>query len=627
MTAKTDRGDLLDRLAPEVTAFATPAFVLQDDLRNLERVRRAGAGEATVFYCSRILECLAAAALTQVGLKASNSVNSNLISLYQYSLMPLTVAYWAHALRRIGNDVRHILRRIGPDDAELAAVFLERWLEWFFCSFRFGPRLASSTCDQAPLALAGDSQLSRIVRWIDELDMESGAALDYVCGEIEYLFFTSPTLPAVLADIMISRKGHDEAAVLLERGLACFPDDLRLSQLMGLHWSRTGDLDRALEQLEPIYVRFRDDEETAGIMAGVYKRKWLLDKERQEWLDKSHQAYLYGWKRSRNSNAYLGVNAATTALWLGRTRESRALAGEVEQLLQERVEALSQRTEVDDIALNFWDWASVAEVQLLQGKLMVAWRTYFEISTQHAELRDYIEVSLVQAGNILETMGFSVSAQRFGEPPPARPEDHLILGITGHRQLDGDAALAERVHQVFEMVRRMRSPSSHLALLSPLAEGADRLVAACLLDAAEDASLHVVLPLELAEYSRDFVTGASLHEFQGLLDRAWSITFPAPETPDPSHVVPISAQAQEDRDEERKATYEWCGRYIVDRCHILVALWDGESARGRGGTAEIVQYARQCGRPLVWVHTAAPHEIVCERLESVGEVAEDGGFF
>ena len=38
---------------------------------------------------------------------------------------------------------------------------------------------------------------------------------------------------------------------------------------------------------------------------------------------------------------------------------------------------------------------------------------------------------------------------------------------------------------------------------------------------------------------------------------------------------------------------------MVDRSERLVAVWDGKPARGIGGTADIVSYARQKGVPVV----------------------------
>ena len=43
------------------------------------------------------------------------------------------------------------------------------------------------------------------------------------------------------------------------------------------------------------------------------------------------------------------------------------------------------------------------------------------------------------------------------------------------------------------------------------------------------------------------------------------------------------------------------GRYILDRCRFLIAVWDGQPGGGLGGTAHIVTEARQRGLPLAWV--------------------------
>src|SRR5207245_181823 len=39
---------------------------------------------------------------------------------------------------------------------------------------------------------------------------------------------------------------------------------------------------------------------------------------------------------------------------------------------------------------------------------------------------------------------------------------------------------------------------------------------------------------------------------------------------------------------------------------LLIALWDGEEAKGIGGTGQIVREALQRGIPVVWVPWAAP---------------------
>ena len=44
------------------------------------------------------------------------------------------------------------------------------------------------------------------------------------------------------------------------------------------------------------------------------------------------------------------------------------------------------------------------------------------------------------------------------------------------------------------------------------------------------------------------------------------------------------------------------GRAVVDNSDVLLAVWDGHSARGHGGTADVVAYARERGVPVevIW---------------------------
>ena len=173
------------------------------------------------------------------------------------------------------------------------------------------------------------------------------------------------------------------------------------------------------------------------------------------------------------------------------------------------------------------------------------------------------------------------------------PPRRLVLGVTGHRRLELEKKVAAAVDAVLdEIVRRAAgeraagqhgagedAPPLKLSVLSPLAEGADRLVAKRVL-AREGGELEAVLPMDEREYEADFATDASRAEFRSLLARACTI-----------HRLPPVPKREE--------AYAAAGRYVVDRCDILIAVWDGAPEEGRGGTAEIVRYARARARRLV----------------------------
>jgi len=44
------------------------------------------------------------------------------------------------------------------------------------------------------------------------------------------------------------------------------------------------------------------------------------------------------------------------------------------------------------------------------------------------------------------------------------------------------------------------------------------------------------------------------------------------------------------------------GEKIVEEADIVVAVWDGKPAAGLGGTADIVEYARELEKPLIWIN-------------------------
>jgi hypothetical protein len=185
--------------------------------------------------------------------------------------------------------------------------------------------------------------------------------------------------------------------------------------------------------------------------------------------------------------------------------------------------------------------------------------------------------------------------------------------VTGHRQLKHPEVLQKQVRQVidtllwslfdeasrntFERVKLAGTTPVLYRVLSSLAEGADRIVARTVLEYPQ-ASLLAILPLTVEDYLDDFATDESRQEFRELLAKSNRSVLLRKRNIDEDRRDP------QDQLELRRDAYEAAGRYVVDHCDLLIALWDGEEARGRGGTAEIVQYALSNDRPVihVWDH-------------------------
>lgn len=149
----------------------------------------------------------------------------------------------------------------------------------------------------------------------------------------------------------------------------------------------------------------------------------------------------------------------------------------------------------------------------------------------------------------------------------------LVVGVTGHRDIpERDPGVRAAVREVLV---RLGAPSQPITLISCLAEGADRLVARV---AVEELGARLVapLPLEPEDYERDFATQESREEFRRLLRVA-----------ERCFVVRGGGGAAG----PRSRGYACAGAWLVANSSVLIALWDGEPARGAGGTAELVEWA------------------------------------
>jgi hypothetical protein len=147
------------------------------------------------------------------------------------------------------------------------------------------------------------------------------------------------------------------------------------------------------------------------------------------------------------------------------------------------------------------------------------------------------------------------------------------------------ALLRRKLAEVAKRAPGVKASGAKLQIVSPLAEGADRIVAKAALE--EEAELIVLLPFPREDYARDFADGSSREEFFALLGQAAEVV-----------------EVDHDTEESREIGYARVGALVVERSDVLIALWDGAEASGAGGTAQIVALARRRGRPILWLPTA-----------------------
>ncbi len=198
---------------------------------------------------------------------------------------------------------------------------------------------------------------------------------------------------------------------------------------------------------------------------------------------------------------------------------------------------------------------------------------------------------------------------------PARPAPVFRVGITGARKpADGIARLRDRVQEVFDLIegelahlanqkdaRDAYAPAAdgklrpRIVVLSPLAEGADRLVAEVARDRGH--GLYVPMPFARETYRRDFAeTPGSADDFDRLA----------------AYAGPGLLELDGARDDiaarryDQARSYEAVGRHVVHNCDLLIAIWDGGPPRGRGGTFDTVRHATETGVPVWWIDSHDP---------------------
>lgn len=367
-------------------------YDLSRDLDAIDRALKQDMPEAAIFYCGRALEVTSARAVAALNLDPGNQIFANLDTLERLSCISRPALYLGHALRRLSNDARHILRPLSKHDADFAALCLGPWLQWYLKDYFLGPRAASAPAVASPLTAGTADEVLATLGRAHETGEDVAAELLPLCNDgIAHL----PALSAMAAEVLISCGHADDAQRVLTASLAVVPDDLRLNQLYALSRRRAGHPDEALARLNALSARYSEDEETLGITAGALKSA------RQ--LAPALKLYLKGWQVSRERNLYLGVNAAALQLWLGDPPRAKALAVRLVDSFTVRGAQLAKAGIA--IRRDYYDLVTEAEARLLAGHGTIARALYAEAFTTHAARKSDIEGSKAQANRSLELLG------------------------------------------------------------------------------------------------------------------------------------------------------------------------------------------------------------------------------
>ena len=151
----------------------------------------------------------------------------------------------------------------------------------------------------------------------------------------------------------------------------------------------------------------------------------------------------------------------------------------------------------------------------------------------------------------------------------------MDIGITGHQRLEESRSWPWVRQHVDAILSQAFKP---VVGITSLAIGADQVFAQSVLQ--HGGRLAVVVPFE--GYENAFSDDRERGEYHRLLRFA--------------STVEVLARMKSDED-----SYCEAGKRVVDLCHILIAVWDGKPAAGRGGTADIVNYALEMGKSTIHI--------------------------
>jgi hypothetical protein len=149
--------------------------------------------------------------------------------------------------------------------------------------------------------------------------------------------------------------------------------------------------------------------------------------------------------------------------------------------------------------------------------------------------------------------------------------DGTRIGVTGHQRLDDPEAWPWVASAMREQLVAVAPP---LIGVTSLAVGADQLLAR--LVAELGGKVYAVLPF--ADLERSF-SHEDLPAYRELVGRATVEVLDTPGTDEDAYLA--------------------AGQRVVDLSDIVLAVWNGKAAKGKGGTADVVAYAISRDVPVV----------------------------
>jgi 8-oxo-dGTP pyrophosphatase MutT (NUDIX family) len=172
----------------------------------------------------------------------------------------------------------------------------------------------------------------------------------------------------------------------------------------------------------------------------------------------------------------------------------------------------------------------------------------------------------------------------------------LRIGVSGHQQIGDEATVefvSQQIHELLSKFQHLRREHDQdVIAYAALAIGTDRLF----VKAALELGIPVEVIIPCSQYEEIYDSPEVREEYHSLLARCRQV-----------HELPFQ-ECSED-------AYLAAGHWIVDHTDLMILVWNGYPAGGKGGTADIASYARLIRCPFIHIN---PRLRTVNRYGSVG---------
>ena len=398
-----------------------------------------------------------------------------------------------------------------------------------------------------------------------------------------------PDLYRALAKRFLENGDNYLASEVADEGAQFFGDDVALILIRALATARSG----APQSAQALLTRKKDvleeAEEAKSLLARTFKDLWKSSGEEKH-LQEAFHLYHLDYTSTKGDRTFPGVNAASMALFLGRSEEARRIADEI---------LLELRKRPDNS--GYWDAVTIAECLLIAGDVEAARTAYANAAGTGQVAPAHLATTRAQARLLLTRHG--------------RPSDDFdpcfplpgVVAFTGHR-IDADGRAAPRFpeHLAPEIKERICNAISELKAgfgHASAANGADILFLECMQEAGLETYVHLPLPEE------EFIQQSVLSHSPHWLERYRAVTAKATEFTCPSG-TDVGSRAFDYGNRLILGGAGQQARQLGAEC-LLLSVWDGTPGEvGSGGTGDCVRIAREAGWKVraIQLPGAAPSE-------------------